>query len=78
VLHLLAGHGDIDVTARSSSFAFRDEKIGASDIGRRLNVRYLLQGSVQREAELLRVTATAGRGIERRARLVSTLRKTHR
>ena len=57
VLHLLAGHGDIDVTARSSSFAFRDEKIGASDIGRRLNVRYLLQGSVQREAELLRVTA---------------------
>jgi len=57
VLHLLAGRGDIDVTARSSSFAFRDEKIGASDIGRRLNVRYLLQGSVQREAELLRVTA---------------------
>ena len=57
VLHLLAGHGDIDVTARSSSFAFRDQKIGASDIGRRLNVRYLLQGSVQREAELLRVTA---------------------
>jgi adenylate cyclase len=57
VLHLLAGHGDIDVTARTSSFAFRDEEIGASDIGRRLNVRYLLQGSVQREAERLRVTA---------------------
>ena len=53
---LLAGRGDMTLLPDLHHW-FRDEKIGASDIGRRLNVRYLLQGSVQREAELLRVTA---------------------
>jgi len=57
VLHLLAGLSNIDVTARTSSFAFREEEVGAPDIGRRLKARYLLQGSVQREADRLRVTA---------------------
>jgi TolB-like protein/DNA-binding winged helix-turn-helix (wHTH) protein/Flp pilus assembly protein TadD len=57
VLHLLAGLSNIDVTARTSSFALHDGAVRAPDIGRRLKARYLLQGSVQREAERLRVTA---------------------
>ncbi len=57
VLHQLATLRNLQVIARTSSFAFRDSKIDVRAIGRDLNARYLLEGSVQTDRARLRVTA---------------------
>lgn len=57
VLHQLASLAGLAVTARTSSFAFRDRRVDAREIGHKLNVRYLLEGSVQAAGARLRVTA---------------------
>jgi TolB-like protein len=57
VLHQLATLNNLQVMARTSSFAFRDSKADARTIGLNLNVRYLLEGSVQTDRDRLRVTA---------------------
>jgi len=57
VLHQLANHGDLSVIARTSSFAVGDRTEDAHAVGRRLNARYLLEGSVQSDKSRLRVTA---------------------
>ncbi|MFO1048553.1 MAG: adenylate/guanylate cyclase domain-containing protein [Geminicoccaceae bacterium] len=48
---------DLTVLARHSSFALRGEVLGAVEIGRRLGVHYLLEGSVRRAGDRVRVTA---------------------
>jgi tetratricopeptide (TPR) repeat protein len=45
------------VAARTSSFAFKNTNDDIREIGRRLGVRSVLEGSVRREGEQLRVTA---------------------
>jgi adenylate cyclase len=45
------------VIARNSSFAFRGEKVDVRTIGSRLGVRYLVEGSVRRAGERVRVTS---------------------
>jgi TolB-like protein/DNA-binding winged helix-turn-helix (wHTH) protein/predicted TPR repeat methyltransferase len=57
VLHQLATLNNLQVIARTSSFAFRDRKVDARAIGQDLNARYLLEGSVQTDRGRLRVTA---------------------
>jgi TolB-like protein/DNA-binding winged helix-turn-helix (wHTH) protein/Flp pilus assembly protein TadD len=57
VLHRLASIQDLTLIARTSSFAFRDKPADARDIGRTLNARYLVEGSVHRAGDRLRVTA---------------------
>jgi TolB-like protein/DNA-binding winged helix-turn-helix (wHTH) protein len=57
VLHRLAGSPDLTLIARTSSFSFRGRAADVRDIGRKLNARYLVEGSVQRSDERLRVTA---------------------
>jgi len=57
VLHQLATLKNLQVIARTSSFAFRDSKVDARAIGQGLNARYLLEGSVQTDRSRLRVTA---------------------
>ena len=57
VLHQLAAIPDLIVVARSSSFALGKPTPEAREAGRRLGVRYLVTGSVQRSGKLLRVTA---------------------
>jgi TolB-like protein/DNA-binding winged helix-turn-helix (wHTH) protein len=57
VLHQLATLKNLQVIARTSSFAFRDSKVDARAIGQGLNARYLLEGSVQTDRARLRVTA---------------------
>ena len=57
VLHQLASHHQLIVISRSSSFAFEGRNIDAREIGRQLNARYLLEGSLQRQDARLRVTA---------------------
>ncbi len=45
------------VIARNSSFAYRDQAINMQQIGRELGVRYLVEGSVRRADNRIRVTA---------------------
>lgn len=58
VLHQLARFPGLTVIARSSSFAFQDRDDDLRVIGRKLNVRYLLEGSVQTDGRSLRVTSS--------------------
>jgi TolB-like protein/cytochrome c-type biogenesis protein CcmH/NrfG len=55
VLHRLASLHDLTVIARTSSFVFKNRSDDARQIGRALNARYLVEGSVQRAGERLRV-----------------------
>jgi transcriptional activator of cad operon len=57
VLHQLGNLSDLTVIARTSSFAFQGRSMDAREIGRQLNTKFLLQGSVQSDAQRLRVTA---------------------
>lgn len=45
------------VIARHTAFKYRREPWRVGDLARELNVRFILQGSVQREAETLRINA---------------------
>ena len=57
VLHQLASVQQLAVIARTSSFAFQGHNEDVREIGRKLNARYLLDGSVQSDQNRLRVTA---------------------
>lgn len=57
VLHRLGAMKDLTVISRTSSFVFNDYKADVRDIGQKLNARYIVEGSVQRAGERLRVTA---------------------
>ena len=57
LLHMLAQIGEIRVAARTSSFQFRDQSVDISEIGSQLNVSTVLEGSVQRSGDKIRVTA---------------------
>jgi adenylate cyclase len=46
---------DIYVAARTSSFAFKGKSMTAQQLSEQLGVRYLLEGSVQRDAERVRI-----------------------
>ena len=48
---------DLRVPARTSSFSFKDQSLDVREIGGRLNVRTVLEGSVQKYGQRLRVTA---------------------
>jgi len=48
---------DLHVVARTSSFAFKGEKVDIREIGRKLNVKTLLEGSVRKAGNKLRITA---------------------
>ena len=55
ILNRLSRIEGLSVIARNSSFALPTTNIDSSEIGRRLNSGYLIGGSVQREADRLRV-----------------------
>ena len=57
VLHMLAQVREIRVAARTSSFQFRDTTTDIADIGSQLNVGTILEGSVQRAGNKVRITA---------------------
>lgn len=54
--NVIARIDGLKVTSRSSSFQFRDGATGAGEIGARLGVAYLLEGSVRRRDEDVRIT----------------------
>lgn len=56
LLNRLARVPDLRVAARTSSFAFRGSTQDVREIGRRLGVQSVLEGSVRREGDRLRVS----------------------
>ena len=57
LLNLLAGIDQLQVTARTSSFAFKNEETDIPTIARRLNVANVLEGSVRKSGNQVRITA---------------------
>lgn len=55
LINALSAYGDLKVIGRSSSFRFRDSNEGSRVIGAKLGVAYLLDGSVQRAGDSVRV-----------------------
>ena len=48
ITNVLAGVADLHVAARTSAFAFKESRVDIREIGRKLNVSYVVEGSVRR------------------------------
>ena len=57
LLHILAQVPELKVAARTSSFAFRDQNKTIVEIADALDVAHVLEGSVQRAGDRVRITA---------------------
>jgi TolB-like protein/DNA-binding winged helix-turn-helix (wHTH) protein/Tfp pilus assembly protein PilF len=57
ILHRLSQADNLIVIARTSSFSFQDESLDVPEIGTRLNVAYVLEGSVRKAGNRVRITA---------------------
>ena len=57
ILNVLARTPDLDVAARTSSFAFKGQTKEVPEIARELNVRMVLEGSVRQQKDRVRITA---------------------
>lgn len=64
LLHKLAQVPEIKVAARTSSFAFKGKNIDIRQIGSQLGVATVLEGSVQRSGDTLRITAQLVRTLD--------------
>jgi TolB-like protein/Flp pilus assembly protein TadD len=64
LLNLLARIPDLRVIARTSSFSFRGRQASAATIARELNVAHLLEGSVRRAGNRIRITAQLIRAVD--------------
>jgi len=57
ILNLLAQVPAVTVIARSSSFAFKNQNADIATIARKLNVTYVLEGSLRKSGNQVRITA---------------------
>jgi TolB-like protein len=57
ILNFLAGVPDLQVTARTSSFQFKNKTADLREVGAALNVAHILEGSVRRSGDRARITA---------------------
>src|SRR5207302_1351883 len=57
VITALGHFSNLLVIAKSASFQFKDRNLGPAEIGRLLDARYLLEGSVRRAGDRVRVNA---------------------
>ncbi len=57
LIHLLALSPDLRVIARTSSFSFKGQPVDIAVIAKRLNVSHVLEGSVRKSGNKVRVTA---------------------
>ena len=57
ILEALAKVEALRVVARSSSFSFKGRSVNAREVGEKLNVANVLEGSLRREGDRVRVTA---------------------
>jgi TolB-like protein len=56
VIHLMAQQPRLHVSARTSSFAMRGTELSVADIGKRLNVDTIVEGSIRQERGTQRIT----------------------
>ena len=57
LLNLLAKIPELEVAARTSSFSYKGNDVKVADVGRELNVAHVLEGSVRKSGNQVRVTA---------------------
>ena len=57
ILTALARFAQLTVIARNSTFVYKGRAVSIADVGRDLRVRYVLEGSVRRSGDRVRVTA---------------------
>ena len=57
LLNLLAQIPELRVTSRTSAFSFKGKDVTIAEVGRALNVEHILEGSVRRSGDNIRVTA---------------------
>ena len=57
IINVLAHVPGIKVAGRTSSFFFRGKDVELAEVGKRLNVDYILEGSVRKAGSRIRVTA---------------------
>lgn len=57
ILNVLVGVEGLEVTSRTSSFQFKGDDLGIPAIAKFLNVRHVVEGSVRKSGETIRVTA---------------------
>jgi adenylate cyclase len=57
ILNVLAHVSGLKVASRTSSFQFRKAEIGVPEIARKLGVRNILEGSVRKAGDTVRITA---------------------
>jgi len=57
LLNSLASVRDLRVAARTSSFFFKGKEVDLSDVARKLNVGAVLEGSVRKDGDHVRITA---------------------
>jgi TolB-like protein/class 3 adenylate cyclase len=53
----LSKNPDLKVASRSSSFTYRDQAVKVRRVGEELGVRYVLEGSVRKQGDTVRITA---------------------
>ena len=53
----LAKNSDLSVIARDSAFVYKDQRLDIRQVAERLNVRFILRGSVRRIGETVRINA---------------------
>jgi TolB-like protein/lipoprotein NlpI len=64
LLNLLARIPDLRVAARTSSFSFKGQDVRIPEIAKRLNVAYVLEGSVRKAGNRVRITAQLIQGAD--------------
>ncbi len=64
LLNLLAKIPDLRVAARTSSFSFKDQNLEIPQIAERLNVAHVLEGSVRKAGNQVRITAQLVQGMD--------------
>ena len=57
LLNLLTRIPELRVTSRSSAFSYKGKDFKIADVGRELNVDHVLEGSVRRSRDTIRITA---------------------
>ncbi len=57
IITVLSGINNLRVIGRTSSFQFKGEQMDLRDIGQKLNAGTILEGSVQKSGERIRITA---------------------
>ena len=57
LLNVLTNIGSLSVASRTSAFSFRDKTVTVGEIGEALQVGYILEGSIRKSENALRITA---------------------